>query len=170
MVSGMFPARDPATVEMLPPPPRLHWVLVLLLEIVTLGYFGLFWLYMQARWVRKMRGRSRTMRWLIAVVVLYPAVFIALILVLIVLTVVHVPIDRSASTLVDGFAEIVVVILRLTAVYTLRNELAEPPINLATSKVMALFFGQLYFQYFLRKFRFEEGVMADSTLESPSQL
>jgi len=43
----------------LPPPPSLHWGMVLLLTIVTLGIFGIVWPFIQAGWVRKIDGSSR---------------------------------------------------------------------------------------------------------------
>lgn len=41
----------------MPTPPSLHWGLVWLFSILTLGIFGLVWPFIQANWVRKIDGR-----------------------------------------------------------------------------------------------------------------
>ncbi len=43
----------------LPAPPSLHWGLVLLFTIFTLGIFGIVWPFIQAGWVRKIDERSK---------------------------------------------------------------------------------------------------------------
>ena len=45
----------------LPPPPSLHWGLVLLFTILTLGVFGIVWPFIQASWVRKIDRQSTAM-------------------------------------------------------------------------------------------------------------
>lgn len=47
-----------------PAPPAMHWTLVLLLSIVTVGVFAVVWSYVQARWVRRLDPRSHA-RWLL---------------------------------------------------------------------------------------------------------
>jgi hypothetical protein len=47
-----------------PPPPALHWTLVFLLSLLTLGLFAVAWSYAQARWVRRLDPRSHA-RWLL---------------------------------------------------------------------------------------------------------
>lgn len=42
----------------LPAPPSLHWLLVMLLTIVTFGLFGLIWPFVQSTWVRKVDDES----------------------------------------------------------------------------------------------------------------
>lgn len=42
----------------LPPPPSLHWGLVVLFTILTLGIFGIVWPFIQANWVRKIDRHS----------------------------------------------------------------------------------------------------------------
>jgi hypothetical protein len=44
-----------------PRPPRLHWAIVLVLSIVTLGLFMDIWLLVQAWWVRKHDRSSRAL-------------------------------------------------------------------------------------------------------------
>lgn len=42
----------------LPTPPSLHWALVWLFTILTLGIFGIIWPFVQANWVRKIDAHS----------------------------------------------------------------------------------------------------------------
>ncbi len=51
---------QPAALGGLPPPlpPKLHWALVLLFGLVTLGLFFLVWIFIQSRWVRRIDPRS----------------------------------------------------------------------------------------------------------------
>ena len=42
----------------LPAPPSLHWGLVVLFTILTLGIFGIVWPFIQANWVRRIDGES----------------------------------------------------------------------------------------------------------------
>lgn len=42
----------------LPTPPSLHWGLVLLFTVLTLGIFGMVWMFVQANWVRKIDPES----------------------------------------------------------------------------------------------------------------
>lgn len=48
----------------LPPPPSLHWALVVLFTILTLGIFGIVWPFIQANWVRRIDGESNAKRML----------------------------------------------------------------------------------------------------------
>ena len=41
-----------------PAPPSLHWGLVLLFTLLTLGVFGIIWPFIQANWVRKIDRQS----------------------------------------------------------------------------------------------------------------
>lgn len=43
----------------LPSPPALHWGLVLLFTVLTLGIFGIVWPFIQASWVRKIDRESK---------------------------------------------------------------------------------------------------------------
>lgn len=53
-----------ASRSSLPPPPSLHWGLVLLFTILTLGIFGIVWPFIQANWVRKIDRHSNAMLFL----------------------------------------------------------------------------------------------------------
>lgn len=47
--------------DALPRPPGLHWSLVLLLSIATLGLFGWIWAFVQASWLRKVEPSSKAL-------------------------------------------------------------------------------------------------------------
>src|SRR5579864_7697393 len=57
-----------ATIEEVevPPPPAVHWTLVLLLSICTGGLFAEVWLIVQAIWVAKYDRSNRALHLLIA--------------------------------------------------------------------------------------------------------
>jgi len=46
------------------PPPGLHWIVVLILSVVTLGIFADIWLLVQAWWARKIDPSSKAL-WLL---------------------------------------------------------------------------------------------------------
>lgn len=50
---------DTASRRDLPAPPSLHWGLVLLFSILSLGIFAIVWPFIQANWVRKIDGDSK---------------------------------------------------------------------------------------------------------------
>jgi hypothetical protein len=71
------PAAAPAPVAVAsmqpspyPPPPSLHWVIVLLLAILTCGLFGLAWMIVQAIWVKKVQPSSKALLYLCPALVL----------------------------------------------------------------------------------------------------
>jgi Tfp pilus assembly major pilin PilA len=48
----------------IPTPPTLHWGLVFLFSILSLGIFGMVWQFIQASWVRKVDRHSKAMLYL----------------------------------------------------------------------------------------------------------
>lgn len=55
------PGQGPATrgnLPSVPPPPRLHWALVLLFTLLTFGIFFIVWVFIQSAWVRKINPES----------------------------------------------------------------------------------------------------------------
>ncbi|HEV2681788.1 MAG TPA: DUF4339 domain-containing protein, partial [Rhodanobacter sp.] len=52
------PESDATARAAFPAPPSLHWGLVLLFTMLTLGIFGLVWPFIQAGWIRKIDNRS----------------------------------------------------------------------------------------------------------------
>jgi hypothetical protein len=58
---SLFGTGDAAELPAVPPPPGLHWALVLLLAVVTCGIFSIIWLFIQANWARKIDPRNKAM-------------------------------------------------------------------------------------------------------------
>jgi len=44
----------------------MHWLVLFVLCIVTVGVFGIFWAFIQASWVRKIDPGSEANQWLVA--------------------------------------------------------------------------------------------------------
>src|ERR1700743_2607620 len=71
-IIGNIPVPAPAApqwtappVSPYPPPPSLHWGIVLALDIVTCGLFGWAWIIVQAVWLRKVQPESRGLIYII---------------------------------------------------------------------------------------------------------
>jgi len=147
----MYPTSGLPYSRPLPQPPRLHWGFVLLFNIITLGIFEPIWLIVQANWVRKVRGRSKAMTWAIAYAAILPVLFIAVVS----LGIANGISGRTTNDLVEPLTllfRVAIIIIRIGAVYSLRGELEEKPIELQTGGVMTFFFGSTYFQYHLHDF------------------
>jgi hypothetical protein len=160
---GNYPAHyaypsSPPVVRVLPPPVRLHWAIVLVLNLVTRGVFGAVWLLVQAYWVKRVRGSSNAFVWSIVHLCAYPVLFFVAIVVGIAMAVLHM--DSTASAGIVGTLMILVffaiVVLYFGTVYTLRSELEELPIGLTLGPIMTFFFGTVYFQYHLQSFSFDQ--------------
>jgi hypothetical protein len=48
----------------LPTPPSLHWAIVLILTIATVGIFAWIWAFVQAIWVKRLTGTWKPLLWL----------------------------------------------------------------------------------------------------------
>jgi hypothetical protein len=46
-----------------PKPPALHWALLLLIDLVTAGIFGIIWSFVQANFARKIDSDSKATLW-----------------------------------------------------------------------------------------------------------
>ena len=56
--------------ESYPAPPQLHWALVLLFTILTVGFFLIVWMFIQSRWARKIDpGSNATAQFIVYFVV-----------------------------------------------------------------------------------------------------
>ena len=58
-----FDAADPAPALIDLKPPTLHWALLLLLDLVTAGIFGIIWSFVQSDFARKIDSDSNATLW-----------------------------------------------------------------------------------------------------------
>jgi hypothetical protein len=52
------PPRGGTNADAYPAPPQMHWALVLLFTILTLGIFMIAWIFVQSTWARKINPAS----------------------------------------------------------------------------------------------------------------
>jgi hypothetical protein len=110
----------------------MHWGLVLLLSVVTVGIFYIVWMAMQANWAKKVQGDPKALNLTLA----YVGVTV-------------VAMGLSFVTTNSGLAAILrlaQLVVYLMALFALRTQLQLPPINLSLNGVMTFFFGAIYFQ------------------------
>ena len=130
-------------------PPQLHWAFVGLLSLVTLGWFASFWLFIQTKWVRSVRGHTRAYGWAMAYLVYSSISTFANVVQLIAL---H-TLSRNWN---DGYTAGSLATLALVPAFALQEELEEPPFSLRyLSGWMIFFFGTVYLQFNLQGFEVE---------------
>jgi GYF domain 2 len=123
-----------------PPPPSLHWGIVLALGIVTCGLFAWVWAIIEAAWVKKVQPESKgLLLWGIAIGL--QVIYIVL---------VSIP-DQNARAFAALF-QLAGIVLWLVGAFNLRNYIEEhftvsEPMGLTLSGVMTFFFNVYYFQY-----------------------
>ena len=133
-------------VSQYPPPPSLHWGILVLLGVLTCGLFGWVWAFVQAAWVKKVDPESKAL--------LYYGISVGLLVL----------------TFGAGFAEgmagrpgaanggiflicrIAGGIMWLVAAFNMRSSIedhyySKEPIGLSLNGVMTFFFSIYYFQY-----------------------
>jgi hypothetical protein len=125
-----------------PPPPSLHWGIVLLLAVLTCGLFLWVWAIVQALWLKKVAPQSKTL-------LLY-SIAIGLLVLSVVAGVSGATMQRSSP--LAALLEIAGAIVFLVGAFKMRDALEEhynsaEPIGLSLSGVMTFFFAVYYFQY-----------------------
>src|SRR6266702_3318110 len=129
-----------------PPPPSLHWGILLLLGILTCGVFGWVWAFVQAAWVKKVEPESKALLYYGIAVGLFVLMF-----------------GGAFMAGVQGQAgasrEPIFLLLRLgggimwlVAAFNMRSSIEDhfnsaEPIGLSLNGVMTFFFSIYYFQY-----------------------
>jgi len=137
---GGIASQAPAAVAY-PNPPRLPWLAMLWLAIITCGLFGWIWAFVEAAWVRKVDPRSKGRLFLVFAVILSYGGLIA--------TVIAAQTDGPPAVTVIPLAGNVMALL---AAFNMRRSIQQhynsaEPIGLRLSGVMTFFFSFLYFQY-----------------------
>jgi hypothetical protein len=130
--------------EKVPPPPRLHWVIVLVLSVVTLGFFADVWFIVQAVWVKKFDPASRALPIYVAGFVLSLAG--------------EVMPKMGFDTPMVAVVWVGAIALDLVGSFNLRDSLAAYLSNLEgkrryLSGTMTIFLGPIYFQYHMNRIR-----------------
>lgn len=132
------PQWTPPAASIYPPPPSLHWGIVLALDIVTCGLFGWAWIIVQAVWLRKVLPQSKGL--------IYVIIAVALIF-----TGSASNASRQIGTF-GGFFSLGGLVIWLMGIFSMKASIEEhfntaEPIGLQLSGVMTFFFNVIYFQY-----------------------
>jgi hypothetical protein len=133
-------------VSQYPPPPSLHWGILILLGVLTCGIFGWVWAFIQAAWVKKVQPESKALLYYgIAVglfVLMFGGAFMA-----------------GMQGQAGAGREPVLLLFRLggaimwlVAAFNMRSSIEDhfnsaEPIGLSLNGVMTFFFSIYYFQY-----------------------
>jgi hypothetical protein len=133
-------------VSQYPPPPSLHWGILILLGVLTCGIFGWVWAFILAAWVKKVQPESKALLYYGIAVGLFVLMF-----------------GGAFMAGVQGQAgagrEPVLLLFRLggaimwlVAAFNMRSSIEDhfnsaEPIGLSLNGVMTFFFSIYYFQY-----------------------
>jgi hypothetical protein len=134
---------DPAAV---PPPPRLHWALVLLFTLLTFGIFYVVWMFVQAAWVRRIDPASNAVTLLVVYVVL----------VLLGEAIAGASQKDSNEAAVGGLLVLAGSVVSVVAMFSMRRSMVAyftgvVPIALRLSGALTFFVGVFYLQYHMTR-------------------
>ncbi len=143
----------PPVYRAFPAPPRLHWMWVLVLSVVTLGIFWAFWMTVQAHWVKKVTGNARAFAWSLVYTTFLSGTLLAAIVAGVYFAFWGRPYGFAdlRDKLVD-LRSAVGFLLYIASVYLLKSGLESRPIRIRLHGLATFFFGPVYFQYCLRKY------------------
>jgi hypothetical protein len=173
-----FPSAPPV-YRSFPAPPRLHWGIVFVLSIVTIGIFGMIWMVVQANWVRKVTKNGKPFLLCMVYMLSVPVFFLLAFSGGLAFSIMHQQQALQTFTAVlDGVTRLGLFVLYIVAAYTLKGALEADPIDIPLGGIMTLFFGPTYFQYHLFDYSVEGkvaeqlsgfGEPAGSAMELPPQ-
>lgn len=135
-----------AAAPLVAPPPKLHWALVLLLTVVTMGIFFIVWMFIQSSWVRKIDPRSNATTLL--------AVYVILVLIG------QIVIEASGEGSAGAGAGVLLVlagsVVSIFGFFSMRRSMLDyfnqtDPAGLKLSGVLTFFFNVLYLQYHMTR-------------------
>ena len=127
-----------------PPPPGLHWLIVLALSFVTLGIFFYVWMFVQAIWVRKVDRSSKTLLlYILGIAIIVAAAIVG---------------EVKNGELVESLIRLSSAVPILTAHFRLAGSLEDYSKNaggpwIGLSGVLVFFFGPIYLQYHMNQVR-----------------
>lgn len=121
-----------------PKPPSLHWVVVLLLAVVTWGLFALVWMFVHAVWIRRIDPKSKALYVLAGgIAFLLVGGFISGLM-------------GDSSEGLELLVQLVWLIAVLVAYFDMRAAI-EVRYDLDLSGILTFFFNVLYLQYHMRR-------------------
>lgn len=133
-------------VSQYPPPPSLHWGILVLLGVLTCGLFGWVWAFVQAAWVKKVDPQSKAL--------LYYGISVGLLGLMIGAGFAEGMAGRpgAANGGIFLICRIAGGIMWLVAAFNMRSSIedhyySKEPIGLSLNGVMTFFFSIYYFQY-----------------------
>jgi GYF domain 2/Domain of unknown function (DUF4234) len=129
-----------------PPPPSLHWGILVLLGVLTCGIFGWVWAFVQAAWVKKVEPGSKALIYYGISVGLFVVMFVAAF------------VEGAQGQAGPGSGVFFLIgrigggIMWLVAAFNMRSSIedhyySKEPIGLSLNGVMTFFFSIYYFQY-----------------------
>ena len=121
-----------------PKPPSLHWAIVLVLAIVTWGFFALVWMFVHAVWIRRIDPASKALYVLSGGLALVLVVGFGL------------GVTGVDSAPIELLAQLGWTIAALVAYFDMRAAI-EARYSVELSGIMTFFFNVLYLQYHLRR-------------------
>jgi hypothetical protein len=129
-----------------PLPPRLHWALVLLFTVLTLGIFFVVWIFIQAAWVKKIHPRSNAMTLLV--------VYLALVVLGNVIS--GASEKESSEAAVGSLLVLAGSIVSIVGIFSMRRSMVNyynkvEPIGLKLSGLLTFFLGVFYLQYHMTR-------------------
>jgi GYF domain 2 len=129
----------PAEPQLVPLPPNLHWLIVLVLGLVTRQLFNLIWALVQGNWARNLSGDNKPL----VLVAMYPAGMVAGILTIV--------LYRGMAAL-GGIFFLAGAIVYLFGMFSIKAAMEEyynstENIGLQLSGAMTFFFSTVYIQY-----------------------
>jgi hypothetical protein len=140
------PATYAAPESQYPPPPSLHWGILVLLGVLTCGIFGWVWAFVQAVWVKKVAPESKAL--------LYYSISVGLFVVMFAAAFAEGVQGRAGAGGGPVFllCRLVGGIMWIVAAFSMRSSIEDhystkEPIGLSLNGVMTFFFSIYYFQY-----------------------
>lgn len=142
--TGQAGRHDPAAEYAFPAPPKLHWALVLLFTVLTLGIFIIVWMFIQSSWAKKIDPTSNATTQFVAYLVLFVASQI---------------LGESASDGLQSLGVLLMIgsyIVFYFGAYSIRTSMLEhynkvEPVQLKLSAAMTFFFSTFYLQYHMTR-------------------
>lgn len=135
--------------ELVPLPPNLHWLLLLLLDVITRQLFNWVWAFVLANWARKLSKNNKPM----VLVAMYPAGFITAIVAVGALS------RSQGMEFAPALAGLCIVgglVAYIVGIFSIRSAMEDyynstENIGLSLGGGMTFFFSTIYLQYHVNR-------------------